>query len=217
METTVTPNLDSFKRDIATHQMLVIRDDGLHRHLRFKRPNTMCMHFDIITWPGHLCYTGDMGTFVFQRLEDMLEFFRQTTDRPYRIDFRYWAEKVQAADKGAGLTEFSPEKFEHAVKTDALRWIRDNAHRTSREERRDLWEAITDEVLHADDDSGGYRKQVAAHDFSHRLNQHTSFHFQDFWDHNVQQYTYGFIWCCFALAWAIAIYDARHATVTTVA
>ena len=27
--------------------------------------------FDIVTWPGYLCYSGDMGCFVFTRLPDM--------------------------------------------------------------------------------------------------------------------------------------------------
>ena len=72
---------DQFTSDIAQHQMQVIRDDGVSRHLRFKRPNTMCMHFDLLTWPGYLCYTGDMGTYVFRRLEDMFPFFRRGEDR----------------------------------------------------------------------------------------------------------------------------------------
>lgn len=68
-----------FLNDVANHEMIIIRDDGVNRHVRFKRPNSSCMYFDLITWPGHLCYTGDMGSYVFRRLEDMFEFFR--TDR----------------------------------------------------------------------------------------------------------------------------------------
>lgn len=112
--TTIT---DQFTRDIAKHEMLAMRDDGVNRHLRFKRPGTMFMHFDILTWPGYLCYMGDMGTFVFRRTTDMLEFFRAgKNDKPYRIDFRYWAEKVEAADKGDGLEAFSAEKFKAEVR-----------------------------------------------------------------------------------------------------
>jgi len=73
---------ESFLRDVAEHAMLLIRDDGVSRHVRFAQPGTGCMHFDLITWPGYLCYTGDMGTYVFQRLTDMFEFFR--TDREYK-------------------------------------------------------------------------------------------------------------------------------------
>lgn len=50
----------------------------------------------------YLCYTGDMGTYVFQRLTDMFEFFR--TDREYKkrnggklaVNLSYWGEKLQA-------------------------------------------------------------------------------------------------------------------------
>ena len=58
-----------FQHDIATHQVVILRDDGVYRHIRFKRPTTMCMHFDLVTWPGYLCYSGDMGCFVFSRLD----------------------------------------------------------------------------------------------------------------------------------------------------
>ena len=73
----------SFLKDVAEHQMTVLRDDGVNRHVQFRRPGTICMGFELITWPGYLCYTGDMGTYVFRRLEDMFEFFR--TDR-YIVD-----------------------------------------------------------------------------------------------------------------------------------
>ena len=52
---------ERFAKDTATHAMTILRDDGLYRHLRFKRPNTSSYYFDIITWPGYLAITGDMG------------------------------------------------------------------------------------------------------------------------------------------------------------
>ena len=89
-----SPSQEEFQKDVSQHGVTIIRDDGVNRHIRFKRPGTMCMHFDLITWPGYLCYCGDMGTYVFSRLEDMFEFFR--TDRD--INPGYWAEKLQAVD-----------------------------------------------------------------------------------------------------------------------
>lgn len=205
-------DLERFKRDIAQHEMHVIRDEGLHRHLRFKKPGTYAMHFDLITWPGYLCYTGDMGTYVFRRLDDMFQFFRKEPNRPeFRIDLSYWAEKLEATDKGQGVQEFCPQKFERAVKTDVISWIRDNRDRTTRAERRELWDDVMDSVINADGDRDGLRKQIAAHDFSHRVNAKLSFHFQDFWDHTVTRYTYRFVWCCCALQWAVGQYDGRKA------
>ena len=74
MSDSCTPEL--FLRDVQQHQIQVIRHDGVNRHIRFKRPGSMSYYFDLITWPGHLCYTGDMGTYVFRRMDDMFEFFR---------------------------------------------------------------------------------------------------------------------------------------------
>jgi hypothetical protein len=88
-----------FPDDIAQHQMKVKRNDGLYRHIYFGRPGTGNMSFSITTWPGYLAYTGDMGDYVFCRLDDMFQFFR--TDRT--PNYSYWAEKVVAQDKADGV------------------------------------------------------------------------------------------------------------------
>lgn len=200
-------DLARFEKDISSHKLTVVKDDGVHRHLWFGRPGSSCMHFQLVTWPGYLCYTGDMGTYVFTRLADMFEFFRRGEgDRKYRIDYRYWAEKVEAADKHDGITEFSEAEFEREVKRYLKDWIRGHADRTTREERRELWDAVMDEVLDAAADYRGDRKQVALHDFHHRVNAEVQFYFQD-WESSTDEYTHRFLWCCHALAWAIKVYD----------
>lgn len=83
---------ERFLRDVAKHEMTVIRDDGVHRHIRFKQPDSGMMFFDLITWPGFLCYCGDMGTYVFQRTQDMFGFFRKN-GRLDGIDRRYWPKR----------------------------------------------------------------------------------------------------------------------------
>lgn len=204
-----------FLRDVAEHEMTVIRDEGVHRHIRFRKPGTICMGFDLITWPGCLCYCGDMGTFVFQRLQDMFEFFRMDRrdfnyrkDRSIQINPQYWAEKLEATNNSGGHTEFSEELFKQAVMGDLLSWLRNHRDETTKEERRELWEAVCDQVLGADGDSGGYRMQAAAHDFTHFVSKEAGeFYFQDFWEHRLTDYTFHFIWCCYALAWGIQKYD----------
>lgn len=213
------PTEASFLKDVAEHEMIVFQDDGVHRHIRFKKPGTGCMHFDLVTWPGYLAYSGDMGCYVFSRLEDMFEFFR--TDREHRhlkdgqtlaINLSYWSEKLQAVDGNrheCGATEFDEDKFKRAVLGDLVSWMREHRDETSNEERRELWDAVVFDVIEADSDNGGYRKQSAAHDFSHFVNDEVgNFSFQDFWEHNLTRYTYRFVWCCYALAWGINKYDA---------
>lgn len=197
----------SFLQDVADHQMTVVRAEGLHRHLRFKKPGTMMEHFDIITWPGYLCITGDMGTYVFSRLDDMFQFFR--SDRPgLRINLSYWAEKLESVDRHGDVTRFSEERFNEVVLEDLVTWLRNYRGCTSKDERRELWDAVVSEVLGADSDSGGFRKQAAAHDFYHDVNDEAgTFCFQDFWEHNVTEYSPRFVWCCYAIAWGVCQYD----------
>lgn len=212
---------ERFLKDVAKHEMIVFQDDEAHRHLRFKEPGTGCMHFDLITWPGYLCYTGDMGTYVFRRLDDMFEFFR--TDRKYMhlrdgqtlaINLSYWSEKIEARDRCDGIKEFSEDFFNRAVMEHLVGWVRENAYRTTKEERRDLWDSVVQDVIGADSDSGGYRKQCAANDFSHRVNDRVGdFYFRDFWEYTVEDYTFRFVWCCYALAWGIQKYDEAKQTV----
>lgn len=218
-----TENL--FLKDVAQHEMIVVRDDGMHRHIRFKRPDTYCMHFDLITWPGYLCYTGDMGTYVFRRLEDMFNFFR--TDREHMhlregrtlaINPSYWGEKLESIDRVDGFKEFSEERFNRAVVGDLVTWIRDHREGTTKEDRRALWDEVVSQVLGADGDHGGYRKQCAAHDFSYAVNRDVGkFYFRDFWEHSVEDYSFRFIWCCYALAWGVAKYDAAKTSVAQAA
>lgn len=215
------PTEAQFLKEVASHQMIMVRDAGLYRHVRFKKPGTGCMHFDLITWPGYLCYCGDMGTYVFSRLDDMFQFFR--TDREFNrrdgktleINLCYWSEKLQAVDgtrSAASATEFDEDRFKEVVIGDLISWIRDNRDKTTKDDRRELWDAVISEVICADGDNGGYRKQIAAHDFSHHVNNGVGdFYFQDFWEHNLTRYTYRFVWCCYALAWGIKQYDEAKA------
>ena len=222
------PTEESFLKDVAGHEMTIIRDDGVNRHVRFKQPGTSCYYFDLITWPGCLCYTGDMGTYVFSRLEDMFQFFR--TDREnlrlkdgltLAINLGYWSEKLIAVDggrTGGKAEEFSEERFRECIQEYRLTWIRENRGRTTKDQRRELWEAIDNEVL-SHSDEGEHEAMTAAHDFSHDVEVGTRsiikrinrFEFTDFWDNHLTDYTYHFVWCCYALAWGIQQYDNAKA------
>lgn len=106
------PTEESFLKDVAGHQMTVVSENGVHRHVRFKKPSTGNMHFDLITWPGYLAYSGDMA-----------------------------AQEFESSD---------------------------------------------------------------------------GFRFTDFWEVDSTEYTFRFIWCCYALAWGIRQYDAATSDLPTV-
>jgi hypothetical protein len=187
------PTEAEFLKDVSRHEMTVLRDDGLYRHIRLKRPDTGCMRFDLLTWPGYLAFTGDMGTFVFSRIADMFEFFRARPSAADRlpINLGYWHEKLDAIDRTDGSYKWSQERFEEQVR-DALK---------QGEASEEVCAAAEEEVIRNPD--GEYESMRAAIDF-----EHDGFKFQDFWETNCHAYTYRFIWCCYALVWGIRKYDA---------
>ena len=192
---------DQFFRDIEKHEMTVIRDDGVNRHIRFKRPGSYSMHFDLITWPGYLCYTGDMGAYVFQRLDDMFEFFR--TDREYKkrngarlaVNLSYWGEKLQATDRD-GYRKYSAEKF----KVNVMDWI--EQHGLVGKLGHGLRDELESEVLDRADDGASLAYDAAAGFIWNGKRV-----FEDFFEVDCSEYTHRFLWCCFALAWGIEKYD----------
>lgn len=186
-----TPTEQEFLKNVASHKMTVLLDEGLHRHLRFKHPATNNQYFDIITWPGSLCFAGDMGTFVFSRVEDMFTFFRSDyKDDGLHINLQYWAEKLDAADlrTGGAADQYSPEKFREQV----AHWL------DSMEATADLRQAANDRVLRCADDGEFFAMQAAVNF------EHDGERLSDFWEANLRDYTYHFIWCCYALVWAIS-------------
>lgn len=191
---------ESFEKDIATHEMTVMMDTGTVRHVRFKRPNTICMYFDLITWPGRLCYSGDMGTYVFARLEDMFEFFRLETGRkPGKMDLRYWAEKLEAVDKNGPAQEFSKEMM-NDVLDDILTGLKDDGDFDA-EELASIKKDIDWRLSMCADGEGAARRELE------EIKQGGDLLFPELWDYNFQDYTFHFEWCCHAIEWAIGIYD----------
>lgn len=215
-----------FLKDATKHQMEVLRDDGVNRHLRFKNPECTAYWFDIITWPGTLCVDGDMGTFVFRRLHDMFEFFR--TDRKYyedtgradrlAINPSYWDEKLRAP-KPRDAMEYSADRFRRHVKEAFDNWVdssqpdEDDSTEAERDEfmgnKDALWEALEDDVLSAADDGEEVRAYDAARDFS--CAEVPGFNMEDCWEWDCREFTFDFIWNCYAIAWGIKQYDSSKA------
>jgi hypothetical protein len=190
-----------FQQDIAEHTVTVLREDGLYRHLRCRRDDSYTYGFDIVTWPGYLAYTGDMGTYVFSRLPDMFGFFRARQQAV--IDRGYLAEKAVAVDKPDGLRAYSEDLFRAAVKGDYDSFL--VSHTLTVSEAQSLWQAIEDQVLsNADSPHDAVR---AAVDFVWPIEGRVAPVFPDFWGHRLETLTLRFWWCCYAIPWAIAQYD----------
>lgn len=184
-----------FNQETAEHVMTVLRDNGVDRHLRFRKPGTYCMGFDLITWSGSLCIHGDCGTYVFSRLEDMFEFFRSPTGR---INAQYWAEKVDAQDKHGAIECWSPQKFRAAVVRNFREYWRDGDKVEQLACFRELREQVLDHYGEEPHES-----MCAVRDFESH-----GFQFHDFWDNRLTEYTFRFLWCLRAIVLGIQIHDA---------
>lgn len=206
-----------FLKDVAAHEMEVLRDDGVYRHIRFKKPGTGCMHFDLVTWPGYLAYSGDMGCYVFSRLNDMFEFFRMDAHdwnkNPNRLSINpsYWAEKIIATDKNGGHEEWDEDEFTRRVNEVRVGWMRwAKSLGIDKDERRELWEDVENDVL--SEPSNEHLCVAKIYEYYKRIDGEAS-EFMDFFEGNLNRYTFHFLWCCYALAWGINKYDDHRSKV----
>lgn len=96
---------------VQGHEMTVLHEDGLYRHLRFATPGTGIGRFDIITWPGYLTIVGDIGNgWTFVRERDMFDWFTDGGRVPAgHINPGYWSEKVAGTRRD--YKGYQEEKF----------------------------------------------------------------------------------------------------------
>lgn len=192
---TLERQFEQFLADVKGHAVVVLRDDGLYRHLRCS-PGSYASSFDVVTWPGCLCYVGDMGSFVFSRLPDMFEFFRGR--RTALVDRGYLAEKTVAADKHDGILAFSEAFFRAAVQSDVEAWTDE----WTDDRKAQLQREIDFDVLPSVSEGMGAAIQAAvAFQFE---GKHV---FAEFYEHRLEDYTPRFRWCCYAIPWAVDQYD----------
>lgn len=177
-----------FEKRTSEHQLEVLRDDGLYRHLRFRKPGTGIDGFDFVTWPGFLAYCGDMGDYLFQRTDDMLAFFRR--GKSLEPPFDYWAEKCVAHDR-EGVKQYSPKRAREAI----TEWLNDC------EASEDLVADVQNEIFNIlDDGEDALRRAVGAF-------EHQGWSFQDFHEIDLTTWTYRFRFCCYAIQWGVQKYD----------
>lgn len=200
------PTLEQFLKDVATHQLTVNLDQGAYRDLSVMRPNTVSMHYNITTRPGYLIITGDMGSFVFTRINDMFGFFRDQDG--YDINPGYWEEKLEAADARGGAKSFSAQ----SVKETLLQHLEDHL------EGLDCGHSPTDD-FHAEESKNAIQNLIGLaesdeHGFYGALRDWDSEYnggidMDCWWEWDFKDHTYHYIWCCYAIVHAIKLYDAH--------
>jgi hypothetical protein len=167
----------------------------------FKRPDTICMMFSLTTTPGRLIYAGDMGCFVFERIQDMFKFFR--TDR--EPNFGYWHEKLVAIDRNGGSEEYSVDKF----KENLTGYVTGNQDLTP-EDFQEVQDFISTAVDYFTDE-GPKIAYKEVYEFALSRSPRKQF-FVDFFEYSDKVYTLRYEWACHAIKWGIAKYDEAKAS-----
>ena len=180
---------ERFAKETAGHEMTVLHDDGLYRHLRFRDPESPFYWFDLVTWPGNLAVNGDCGSFIFARTTDMFEFFRRGEINP-----GYWAEKIRC---GSSLKSYSEDKFRQLVIEHFIDAARYGGI------PKGLGKAVREDLLrvHETYDESGARQVLDGFAFC-------DFRFHDTWEWDLHDWDWTFLWCCHAIRWGIRQYDA---------
>lgn len=84
------------------HEMTVLHNDGIYRHLRFMNPRNSGYWFELHTGPHFLLFRGDGESFVFSNGDrDMFRSFRNSIHRDGSLhpDPGYWTQKLNSAEQ----------------------------------------------------------------------------------------------------------------------
>lgn len=146
------PTREQFLSDVKDHCITILKDDGIYRHINYAKPGTINISFQVTTWPGYLCISGDMGCYTFSRTQDMFNFFGGGDD--LGINPGYWQEKVQAGASYSGASaickEYSPDKFRAAIKEVSGDWR--NSHTFDGEDEKEDFDSEIQGILCFADD-----------------------------------------------------------------
>lgn len=197
------PTAETFLRDVQRHEMTVLRDDGIYRHVRFrKQQDGWHMWFDLVTWPNCLTINGDMGTWTFSRIEDMFSFFRSGK---LEINPSYWAEKLQHGTHSGsdGARVWDEDSFRSRLTSQLT-----DHYGLEGDDLEEAKQALEDGVFNRD---GKYDLLISARDFSCTLPGGRKFELDTCELPDGMEYAYNFIWCLYAIVWGIQKWDSKMA------
>lgn len=166
---------------LSKHQIITKKIDGLYRQWWCGCPDSGCDWFYIVTWPGYMCYCGDMGDYVFQRVDDMVLFMRRSA-----MSFDYAAEKCIA--HGSPIRKYCYEVFEDLL-NDEEKLLEEEYEPEDQQGRRDK---IADLRAQINEESHEHEAYMAISD-------------SGLWDGcdfpSCEAFDFHFLWCLHAIDW----------------
>jgi hypothetical protein len=193
-----------FARETPQHEMTILLDEGLHRHLRFAKPGSSACWFDLISVPGALIFRGDGETYTFARVDDMFDFFRSERGD---VNPQYWAEKITDGRDRARV--YSEELFRRRVLEEFNERVIDGtipleyAGHALGELCRDV---LAEDVIA---DEATARDALEAFEFTIAVGQ--TARFADVWEWDFHTWDWWYLWACHAIVNGIKRYDTAKA------
>ncbi|MFD8088731.1 hypothetical protein [Streptomyces malaysiensis] len=190
---------ERFARETAGHQMTLLHEDGLYRHLVFADPAGNFYRFDLITWPHNVFLRGDGFSFGFSiyPTADIFDMFRGSSHGG--INPGYWQEKVTAGK----VKDWSEDLFR--------KWVLEEAA-AAETSYPGAVEAVTKQILHSDEHSTEYQGTA---EYAVAAFRHGDFRLRlpNPWDESFEDYSWEYLFACHAIVWGIAQYDAAQKAV----
>lgn len=190
-----------FISETRGHEMTVLHDDGMYRHLRFNNPKSGLYWYEITTTPGQLVFSGDGESFVFRVAPDMFEMIRRSAESG-GINAQYWAEKCMTGN----ARSYSRQRFEES----AWKQVAD-AEPQYPGLRDDVKEEIFDSPMFDVDYESAALMAVLGYEY-HQTNgpsgNRTPFRFKHIHEWDLQDFDWWFLFACHAISDAIVKYDA---------
>jgi hypothetical protein len=216
---------ESFLNDVKNHKMTIFKDDGVYRHIRFKMDESSIYFFDLITGPGYLLVRGDMGTYEFERTNDMFVFFRMRENdlnnqgpEKLSINLGYWSEKCESVCRYGDIITASIGVFESIVNDHAQDYLASNP--IGNEDALEEFNAkISDLIDFTETNESAMHEAIDEFNFefdngyfSIEISDKDVFG-SDTWEFDFTEYSTHFTWICYAIVWGIKQYDAHKAAI----
>lgn len=204
-----------FYRDTQDHELEIVKDDGVHRHLRMRKPGDSSYWYEIVTWPGRLAFSGDGESFVFSRLEDMFEFFRSGFyGDQIHINASYWAEKL-TSDRES-VHRYQMDLFETALNEQVDQIAEDMAEDVAKRFREAVEDMLQSEDYSTMDAAIGMLDRFEFYsnkDDEYDYKKSADITFDDPWEwvHGCKDYEWWFLWALYGIVKAIHEYDKAKA------
>lgn len=174
-------------------EMTVLSEEGMYRHLRFRRPDRGIHAFDLHTAPGLLTVVGDIGgPWSMRAGGDMLKLVRETNGSG--INPHYWGEKLRGGRDS--VMTYSAEVFREQL-INVLADAGDANIDVVLDAVTPALKAVVSGECETPDDARHYLT----------LGEKTGA-WRDTWEWDLRDWDTDWLWACHAILAGVRIYDA---------